>query len=87
MVADTKKAQTLINAAAEEAETIKLAAARLAGLRAIYNSANVDPTGTALEGNVAAVSNWISSVQSVAAAAVANALIAAKVPTHRGRAL
>lgn len=87
MVADTKKAQTLINAAAEEAEKIQAAAARLAGLRSLYQTANVDPTGTPLDGNVAAVSSWISSVQSVAASPVADAMIAAKVPTHLGDAL
>lgn len=87
MVADTKKCQTLINAAAEEAERIRAAATRLEGLRALYNAASVSPVGTPLEGNVTAVSAWIDSVRAVADGPVPDGMIAAYVPTHRGEAL
>lgn len=86
-LADTKKAQTLINRAAAAAEAIQAASADLEAVRTLYNAANVNPTGTPLQGNVAAVSNWIDSVVTVASSAVADAMIAAKVPSHRGEAL
>lgn len=86
-VADTKKAQTLINAAAEEAQRIKDAATRLEGLRTLYQTQGVNPAGTPLEGNVTAVSTWIDNVRTVADAAVADAMIAAIVLSHRGEAL
>ena len=86
-LANTKQAQTLINAAAAEAERIQAASARLQAIRTLYTAANVDPTGTPLEGNVTAVSNWIDNVATVANSAVANSMIAAKVPSHRGEAL
>lgn len=87
MASDTKKAQTLINAAAEAAEEIQAASLRLDAIRALYVAAGVDPTGTPLDGNVSAVSAWISSVSSVAFSAVATQMIDAKVDTHRGEAL
>ena len=84
---DSKKAQTLINRAAADAQLIKDAADRLDALRTLYTSHNVDPTGTPLQGKVAAVSAWIDAVRAVADAAVANQLLAAVVPSHRGEAL
>jgi len=87
MVANTKQCQTLINAAAEEVQRIQESATRLEGLRALYQTAGVDPTGTPLAGNVAAVSAWIDSIRAVADSPVATGLISAYVPTHRGEAL
>jgi hypothetical protein len=86
-LSDTKKAQTLINAAAQAAKTLDATAASLEGLRTLYTAAAVDPTGTALQGNVAAVSAWIDSVRAVADDPVVAGLIAAEVPSHRGEAL
>ena len=86
-LSDTKKAQTLINAAARAAKTIDATATMLEGLRALYTAASVDPTGTALEGNVAAVSMWVDAVRAVADDPVVAGLIAAEVPSHRGEAL
>ena len=86
-VSNQKKIQTLINAVAEEAQKIKEANTRLQALRTLYTASNVDATGTLLQGNVTAVSNWIDSVNTVANSAVPNGMIAAYVPSHRGKAL
>lgn len=87
MVADAKKVQTLINLAASAAEVIQQQRDVLATVRDLYQTAAPDVTGTPLEGNLAAVNAWMNSVAAVADDPVANALIAAKVPTHRGKAL
>ena len=57
--ADTKKCQTLINKMAEVAETMRAGAAQLEALRTLYQDQNVDPTGTPLDGNIAADRNFI----------------------------
>ena len=87
MLSDTKKCQTLINVAAEAAQAIQVASAKLQACRAAYVAVNPNPAGTPLAGNVQAVSTWIDGVAAVANAAVADAMIAAYVPTHRGAAL
>lgn len=86
-IADTKKCATLINVAAEEVEKLKTAATRLERCRQLFQDQSVDPTGTALDGNVAQVSAWIDSVRAVADDVVANGLLAHVVPSHRNAAL
>ena len=86
-ISDSKKCQTLINACAQEAQRIKVAATRLEAIRALYVAASPDPTGTALDGNVPAVSAWIDAVRATADGAVPDGMIAARVPSHRGEAL
>lgn len=86
-ISDKKKCQTLINRCAAEAEKLKTAATLLEACRSAYQAQSVDATDTPLAGNVTAVSNWIDSVRACADAAVANAMIAAKVPTHKNNAL
>lgn len=86
-LADTKKCQTLINLCANAAVQLRAVAEQLETYRAAYQAAGVDPTGTALEGNVTRVATWIDEVSAVANDAVANGLIAARVPSHRNKAL
>ena|GEM_PF-6904432 len=86
-VSDKKKCQTLINLCAAAAEQIQASATQLVAYRAAYLNQEVDPTGTPLDGKVAAVSSWIDDVIAVAGATVANQMIAAKVPTHKNNAL
>ena len=86
-ISENKKCQTLINIAAEQVEVIKAAADRLEAVRALYVAQGVSATGTPLQGHVETVSGWIDSVRSVADAAVPNGLIAARVPSHRNKAL
>ena len=86
-LSDVKKAQSLINAAAQAAKDIDAAATILEGLRTKFTAQSVDPTGTALEGNVGTVSAWIDAARAVADDPVVSGLIAAEVPSHRGEAL
>lgn len=86
-ISDKKKCQTLINLCAAAAQTVKAAATELETYRAAYQAQAVDPTGTPLNGNVTAVSNWINNVRAVADAVVADQMIAAVVSTHRNQAL
>ena len=87
MVADAKKVQTLLNLAADAAEAIRLQRDILETVRALYVTANPNITGTPLEGNLAAISTWLDDVKAVADDPVVDGLIAARVPTHRGKAL
>jgi len=86
-IADSKKCQTLINKAAEAAEQIQQAVAMLKTLRTKFQQHNPDTTGTPLEGNVAAISNWIDDVDNISTNIVATQMIEAKVLTHQGNAL
>ena len=87
MVSDTKKCQTLINLAGYAAQQLQVIADQLETYRAAYQAAGVDPTGTALEGNVATVSAWIDDIRACADDPVTTGLIDAIVPTHRNEAL
>ena len=87
MASDKKKVQSLINLIADEVELIQGATDRLEALRTKYVAQSVDATGTPLDGNVTAVSNWIDDVRTVADAAIATGFIQHRVPTHRGTAL
>lgn len=86
-LANTKRVQTLVNLCAEAAIDLDVIADRLNHYRALYVAANIDPTGTVLEGKVMAVSAWIDKVLAVANDPVCAGLIAARVPTHRNQAL
>jgi len=87
MVADSKKCQTLINIVGESVTELKRLATRLKACRTAYQTQGVDPTGTPLDGNIPAISNWIDNVDAVANSAVANGFVDAIVPTHKNNAL
>ena len=87
VVADTKKCQTLINAAGRTVPKLKEIATLLEDLRIKFNAAGVNPADTPLEGHVAQVSAWINLVRTVADNPIANGLVAAIVESHRGEAL
>ena len=80
---DSKRCQTLINKAAQAARALQLSAADLMTVRQRFLDANPDTTGTPLQGNLSAVSTWITNVNDVATSAVANQMIAAERPNHR----
>ena len=86
-ISDKKKCQTLINKTAEAAEQLKVIAARLKMYRTLFQTMNPSVVGTPLEGYVLDVSNWINAVDAVAESVIADGMIAAYVPTHRGNAL
>ncbi len=87
MASDEKKCQSLINICAAQVSALAAITARLMALRDAYVAQAVDPTGTALEGNVSAVNSWISDIDAVATNAVASGLVAYAVPSHRNAAL
>lgn len=84
MASDAKKVQTLINRAAQVAQSLIKGADQLDALQALYVSHSVDPTGTPLEGNVGAVGNWAANIRTIADSAVSTQMIAASVPSHNG---
>jgi hypothetical protein len=87
MVADSKKVQTMINVAADEVTTIREALVRLQAIKIKFQTANPDVSGTPLEGNVTALNNALTDLQTEADRTIWTQLIAARVPSHRGKAL
>lgn len=87
MVADTKKCQTMINAAADELENIRAALVRLQVVSGKFSAANPSLTGTALYGKKTALVEGLAALQAAADLEVWTDLIEAKVPSHRGEAL
>lgn len=87
MVADTKKVQSFVNQLADVADVVKDSSDTLEALRTAYQTANPDVTGTPLDGNLAAVNAWINDLTTLANSATATGMIAARVPSHRGKAL
>jgi len=86
-LADTKKCQTLINLCGAAAQQLQAIATQLETYRAAYIAGGVDPSGTALEGHVTEVSDWINDIRACADDPVTAGLIAAIVPSHRNEAL
>jgi len=86
-ISDRKKCQTLLNLCALAAQDLESIAAQLETYRSLYQAAGIDPTGTPLDGNVTAVSNWINSIRACADDPVTAGLINAYVPTHQNNAL
>ncbi len=91
MIADTKKCQTLINVAAQQIAIVRAAIETIKTVRTTFQTVDPDTTGTALEGNLAAINTAISQLDDVANAgangAVWDGMIAAAVPSHRSAAL
>ena len=80
---DTKKVQTLINEAASIIETART----ITALRARYAAANPSITNTPLQGNGAAINQWLDDLETLLADPVADLFVASKVASHRGKAL
>jgi hypothetical protein len=86
-LSDAKKVQTIINRAADEMTAIRAALVRFQATKALFMAANPDVTGTALEGNTATLNTALGLLQAEADKAIWTALIAARVPSHEGKAL
>ena len=86
-LADSKKVQTMINRVASNIQHMREDMVKIKAVRDLYIAANVDPTGTPLEGKVAILNNAIASLDAELSLPVFDQLIAAIVPTHNGRAL
>lgn len=87
MVADTKKVQTLINRAADVMAAVVTAADDMDALKALYQAASPSTAGTPLDGNLAALNQWLADLRTLAGSPVVAVMSAAKVPSHRGGAL
>ncbi len=81
-IAARKKCQSFINVIADEVEKLQAVAARLEAVGAAFQSQSVDATGTALEGHLTEISDWIDGVAASANSAVATGFVAHRVPTH-----
>ena len=86
-VADTKKVQSLINRVADEISAMRAGMKRITELHDKYVAQSVNPTGTPLEGNVSVLTTALTKLGTALDSNVFTALIAAKVPSHRGVAL
>jgi 1,4-dihydroxy-2-naphthoate octaprenyltransferase len=87
VVSDNKKCQTLINAGAIRIQTIRTLINELKAIRTLFNAANPSVVGTALQGNLTALSNSINALDTEANIAVWTTIINAYVPTHEAKAL
>jgi len=89
-LADSKKVQSMVNIAAEQGEIIRAAIQKLKDTKAVFVAVNPDVTGTPLEGQVGNLNNVINDLDTlinVTDKAIWDGLIAAKVPSHEGKAL
>ncbi len=87
MIADTKKVQTMINVLADQMTIIRSAVATMVAVKTAYITINPDPTGTPLQGNVAAVNTALTALKSETDKALWTTLIKAKVPSHTNNAI
>jgi hypothetical protein len=86
-ISDTKKVQTMVNITGQQMQAIRAAVQAIKDVRTAFNTHNPDVTGTVLDGNLAALNSSLNAIDTEVAKAVWTNLIAAVVPTHRGRAL
>ncbi len=82
-ITDADKCQHLIDVVAGEAINLKAVADKLDALVVLFQTHNPDVTGTPLEGQVANVNAWITTVRQAADGPVATGMIAAKSSRHR----
>lgn len=86
-LSDVKKVQTMINIAGQQAQIVRDAVTKIAQVRAVFNTINPDVTGTPLEGNLVALGNAFTALETAANSAVWTGMINAMVPSHRNAAL
>ena len=86
-IADRKKVQTTINRTGWQIEKARVGVAEIKDYRDRLIADGASIVGSPLEGNVAAFNTWIADLDSHLNNAIANAIIAAIVPSHRGEAL
>ncbi len=86
-ISDKKKVQTLINRVGNDLADMRARMASINATKALYTAASPDITGTPLEGNLAAVNNALTSLETSLNLAAFTAMINAVVPSHREEAL
>ncbi len=82
-ISDKKRVQTFINLLASTIEEVR----GLSDLRTLWISVNPDVTGTPLDGNVGATNTLVNDLLTLANSATADTIVAAKVDSHRNKAL
>lgn len=87
MVADTKKVQTMINRTALAMQKVREGVSEMEEVKALFQTANPDVTGTPLDGNITAVNTALTSLKAESDKDIWSTMIAAIVPSHRGEAL
>ena len=80
---DTKKVQTLINAAAVAIEEAR----KLETIRTKYTAASPSVTGTPLQGKLTTLNKFLNDLNTLLNSEAANLLVDNKVKSHRGKAL
>ena len=85
--ADNKKVQTVINRTGLKIQQSRVGIAEIKDYRDRLIADGASVLGTPLEGNVVTFNTFISNFDTLLNSAVANAIVAAIVPSHRGEAL
>lgn len=80
---DTKKVQSLINAAAVAIEEAR----KLEAIRTKYIAASPSVTGTPLQGKLTLLNKFLGDLDTLLNSEAANLLVDNKVASHRGKAL
>ena len=86
-VADNKKVQTVINRAGLVITQARVGVVEIKDYRDRLVADGASVIGTPLEGNVAAFNTWIADFETHLNDVIANGIVAAIVPSHRGEAL
>ncbi len=87
MVADTKKVQTLVNKMSEGAAGLAVISDVFQTVLTSYQTHSPDTTGTPAEGHEADIGQAIADLKTLSERPVFAAMVAAYVPSHRGKAL
>jgi len=86
-ISDKKKAQSLINHVGQRVQGMRDEMTAIVAVRDQYVAASVSPAGTPLDGNADALASALITLNTALQSATFDALIAAVVPTHQGKAL
>ncbi len=86
-ISDNKKVQTAINRVGQEIQLMRDGMDKINATIVLFQAANPDVTGTALEGNVTVLNNALSSLETELNLSIFTQLIAKIVKSHRGEAL
>lgn len=87
MVSDSKKVQTFINRLANSVQEMRDQMVKINNMKQKFVTANPDVSGTPLDGNVIALNNNLSQLETELSRGIWTTLINAKQPSHRGEAL
>lgn len=87
MATDIKEVQTMINRTGQSMLIIREEVSKIQAIKSLFQTANPSVTGTPLDGNVTALNNALTALQTEVDKAIWTGVINAIVPSHRGEAL